>query len=120
VYLASFGTRNIGSGQMCVYGLLQSGAAPAAPAALKAAVRGRFVVLGWAGGAGAGTYTVESNEGGTEHVVASGLVRPEFSDTADVLGTTTYWVRAVSANGTSGRSAGASVTVVKAPVERMH
>jgi len=31
VYLASFGTENVGTGQLCVYGLLPVGAPPAAP-----------------------------------------------------------------------------------------
>jgi hypothetical protein len=36
VYLASFGTRNAGSAQLCVYGLLPDGGAPLAPSTLNA------------------------------------------------------------------------------------
>ncbi len=47
VYLASFGTENIGTGQFCVYGLLPNGPAPAAPEGLRADVRDGVISLSW-------------------------------------------------------------------------
>jgi hypothetical protein len=47
VYLASFGTENVGTGQMCVYGLLPAGPPPDAPANVHASAHGRFVNLTW-------------------------------------------------------------------------
>jgi len=123
VYLASFGTENTGSGQVCVYGLLPDGPAPNAPEKIQAVVRGRFVDVSWppvpADTRGVVTYTLESTQGGVTRVVASGLTRPEFTDAAAEKGTAQYVVTAVNANGKSLRSKPAEVTVGKAPEARM-
>jgi hypothetical protein len=118
VFLASFGTANVGTGQLCVYGLLPSGPPPAAPAGLHAEISGRFVSVAWSAAQGARTYTVESTQGGVAHVVASGLTRPEFTEPAAEKGTIEYRVKAVSSSGQSEFSAPASVTVERAPVPR--
>ena len=119
VYLASFGDQNTGTGQLCVYGLLPGGPAPAAPAAVHAATVGRFVSIDWPAVAGATSYTVESTAGTRRHVVASGLTLPTFTEAAADKGTVEYTVLAVSANGVSAPSAPAVVTIQKAPVPRM-
>jgi outer membrane protein assembly factor BamB len=119
VYLASFGTENIGTGQMCVYGLLPSGPPPDAPAKVEAAIRGRFVEVSWSPVAQAATYTLESTQGGITHIVASGLTRPSFTEAGADKGITEYVVMSVNANGQSTRSAVASVTIGQVPVARM-
>ena len=118
VYLASFGTANVGTGQLCVYGLLPNGPAPDAPADVHASIQGRFVAITWSPAAQAGTYTVESLQGGTTHIVASGLTRPEFTEPAANLGTKKYTVRSVNANGESAPSAIAAVDIEHEPHPR--
>lgn len=118
VYLASFGTANVGTGQLCVYGLLPNGPAPDAPADVHASIQGRFVAITWSPAAQAGTYTVESLQGGTTHIVASGLTRPEFTEPAANLGTKKYTVRSVNANGESAPSTIAAVDIEHEPHPR--
>ena len=115
VYLASFGTENVGTGQLCVYGLLPSGPPPDAPANVEATTKGRFVEVTWSPAPGATTYTVESTQGGAAHRVASGLTRPEYTEPAAATGTVEYVVMAVNANGQSTRSAAASTAIYGAP-----
>jgi hypothetical protein len=119
VYLPSFGTQNTGSGQLCVYGLLPAGPVPAAPAKIEAALRGRFVDVSWSPVAGATTYTLEWVQDGVAQVVASGLTRPEFREAAPEKGVAEFRVRAVNGDGVSAQSAGARVTMDKAPMARM-
>jgi hypothetical protein len=119
VYLASFGTENTGTGQMCVYGLLPEGPAPEAPRNVSAAIHGRFVSVEWSAVAGATTYTVESRHEGTARIVAAGLTRPEFTEPAADKGSTEYMVIAVNANGRSASSLPAKVSVEVVPVPRM-
>jgi len=118
VYLASFGKENIGTGQMCIYGLLPGGPPPDAPAGVHASIQGRFVEVKWSPVSNAITYTVERTQGGAAHIVASGLTRPEFTDPATDQGTTEYVVMSVNANGQSVRSGIASVTVQDVPLPR--
>jgi hypothetical protein len=118
VYLASFGTENVGTGQMCVYGLLPNGPSPDAPASIHALVQGRFVEVKWDPVSNASTYTLMRIKGGKIDRVASGLTRPEFTQPATVQGTIGYAVIAVNANGESIRSAIASVTVQHVPLPR--
>ena len=47
VYLASFGNKNTGSGQLCIYGLLPAGQGPPAPTGLRATERARTISLEW-------------------------------------------------------------------------
>jgi hypothetical protein len=118
VYLASFGTENVGTGQMCVYGLLPAGPPPDAPASVDAAVHGRFVNLTWSPVPEARSYTVESMQGEVSHVIASGLTHPEFTEPASNKGITKYAVIAVNANGQSVHSSVASVDVEEVPFPR--
>jgi outer membrane protein assembly factor BamB len=118
VYLASFGKENIGTGQMCVYGLLPAGSPPDAPANVHAAIQGRFVDLHWDPVSNAITYTVESTQGRATHIVASGLTRPEFSDPATDRGAIEYVVFSVNGDGQSRPSAAAKVAVQHVPISR--
>ena len=118
VYLASFGKENIGTGQMCVYGLLPGGHPPDAPANVRAAIEGRFVEVKWSSVSNATTYSVESTQGGVAHIVASGLTRPEFTEPATDQGATEYVVMSVNSNGPSAPSASARVTVQHVPLPR--
>jgi hypothetical protein len=108
VYLASFGTQNTGSGQLCIYGLLPNGPAPEAPSGLTTRTDNGTVSLSWASAGGAVTYEVEksTNEGRPYIVIASGLTTPTFQDIAVTQGKTYFYrVRAVNANGQGGYSA---------------
>jgi outer membrane protein assembly factor BamB len=119
VYLSSFGTENVGSGQMCVYGLLPSGPPPDAPANVLASTHGRFVEVSWSPVPEAATYTVVSTQGGAAHIVASGLTRPEFTEPAADKGVAEYVVMSDNANGESVRSAAASAAIEKVPTQRV-
>jgi hypothetical protein len=119
VYLSSFGTKNIGTGQLCVYGLLPNGLPPTAPTDLKATIRDQFVALTWRAVPDATTYTVESTQGGAQHIIASGLTMPNFTDPVVDKGITAYSVMAVSTNGQSKHSLPAAVTITQVPVPRM-
>jgi len=123
VYLASFGTENIGTGQFCVYGLLPDGAAPSAPEGLKSDVRDGVVSLSWTPVSGARTYDVKSQDGsdGTLRLLASGLVSAEFTGITPYAGTSVYIVTAVNSNGESSASKPVTVDLQHAAaVEQMH
>jgi hypothetical protein len=108
VYLASFGTENIGTGQLCVYGLLPNGDAPAAPMDVTTKAGDSTVVLTWTATPGARTYRVKRATGvnGSFSVIAAGLTSPSFADeTALNNKTYLYVVSAVNSNGESQASA---------------
>ncbi len=113
VYLSSFGSRNIGSGQLCIYGLLPDGPPPPAPAGLQAAaVHGR-VSLSWGVVSAATVYGVEkSTDGGQSFAsIAGGLITPAFEDAAVAQGKSyMYRVTAVNSNGESGPSNVATIS----------
>lgn len=116
VYLSSFGTENVGSGQFCVYGLLPNGPAPAIPAGLKIASSAGRVDLTWDAVSGARAYTISkaSGAGGSFLVIARGITTPAFEDKAVSQGRTyTYEVRAVNRNGESAPSSPASAEFAK-------
>src|SRR3984957_19634514 len=60
VYLASFGTENVGTGQFCVYGLLprDEAAHPQAPTGAVSELRGGVVTMTWDAVPGAMFYRV--------------------------------------------------------------
>ncbi len=120
VYLASFGTENTGTGQLCVYGLLPEGPLPAAPAGVSAKIEGRFVAVAWSVVPGAETYSVEQIQSGLARIIASGLTEPAFTLPAADKGTADYAVIAVNANGSSAASKPASATVQQVPEPRIH
>lgn len=119
VYLASFGTENTGTGQMCVYGLLPDGPPPPAPTDVQATLANRRVMLEWPRVSGADTYSVTTNQGGSVHVIASGLVRPAYSEPATSKGTVEYTVVALNSNGRSAASQPVRIIVQKVPMPRM-
>ena len=119
VYLASFGTENTGTGQLCVYGQLPNGTGPEAPQSVYAAIQGRFVSVEWSAVPGATTYTVLSRQSGPPRVVASGLTKPAFTEPSAAKGTTEYTIVAVNADGQSIPSAPATVSVEQVPGPRM-
>ncbi|MCU1321964.1 MAG: hypothetical protein JWM43_1613 [Acidobacteriaceae bacterium] len=124
VYLASFGTQNIGTGQICVYGLLPgaTGSVPSAPEHVTAVTRDGLVTLEWQAVGGARTYTVEQVQGGESvHTLATGLVGTTLSGVPAEKGSVAFVVTAVNANGGGARSA--PVTAVAehaAATERGH
>lgn len=114
VYLASFGTQNTGSGQLCIYGLLPSGPAPPPPTTLQARASGNRVSLAWTPSSSATTYDVEkSGDGGrTFATIVSGLTAPAFEDAGISPGKTcVYRVAAVDANGEGPGSDTATVSL---------
>jgi hypothetical protein len=123
VYLASFGTENVGTGQFCVYGLLPDGPAPAAPTALRADVQDGVVSLSWAAVPAARTYNVKSqgaNEGAPQ-TLATGLVSTGFTGITPYKGRSVYVVTAVNSNGESVASKLVTVDLQQAAaVQRSH
>ncbi|MEO6528766.1 MAG: hypothetical protein ABIP93_19270 [Gemmatimonadaceae bacterium] len=116
VYLASFGTENVGTGQLCVYGTLpaRNGAAPTAPAGLKVDVVAGTATITWNASAGATYYRVRrtSTRDPKPRWAATGLRSPTFVEPAPARrDTTTYTVFVVGPGGATGDSA--VVTVPK-------
>ena len=116
VYLASFGTENIGTGQLCVYGTLPANdaATPTAPSGLKVDIAAGMATLTWNASAGASYYRVRrtSTRDPKPQWAATGLTSPTFVEPAPARrDTTTYTVFAIGQAGVSGGSA--SVTVPK-------
>ena len=122
VYLASFGTENIGTGQFCVYGLLPDGAPPAAPVGVTGAVNDGLATISWGAVAGARTYSLGTVDGagGAFHLIVGGVTSLSFNGIPVEAGTTYFVVRAVNSNGVSGDSETVAVSTVKpAAVERV-
>jgi len=114
VYLASFGTSNVGSGQLCVYGLLPDGPAPLPPSSVNVSPGVGQVSLIWAASKDAATYTVRRSIDIAEpfETMARGLTSTAFSDiTASTGKTYQYAVSAVNANGEGGPSIIASISL---------
>ncbi len=121
VYLSSFGTKNTGTGQLCVYGLLPNGAVPDAPTNPRAYAHEKNVTIEWDSVPGAVTYTVESTQGGGPHIIGSGLTKPLFVEPAAEKGKTQYRVIAVNGNGPGAPSAPAEFDIQDVPKMRaMH
>jgi hypothetical protein len=124
VYLASFGTQNVGTGQFCVYGLLPSRDSSKLPAPVsgKAEIKGEFVTLTWGPVAAAQFYRVTrtSTLEPEERIVGTGLTTPQFKEPAPERGeSATYTILAVGTNGTSAPSAPINVTVPKSKSKPM-
>ncbi|MFZ3201772.1 MAG: malectin domain-containing carbohydrate-binding protein [Candidatus Acidiferrales bacterium] len=120
VYLGSFGTANAGSGQLCIYGLLNvTCSAPTAPSGLSgSAVSAGQVSLTWTAGSStcAATYTIfrSTTSGFTPSVanqIAGGVGTTSYTDDTAGAGTTYYYlVEEVNGGGASGPSNQASAT----------
>lgn len=118
VYLASFGTENVGTGQLCVYGLLpRSGAAPPpAPSVATAGLHDRQVTLTWHPTPGARFYRIQraTSRAPEPKTVATGLTTATFTEPAPAPGeSATYTIFAVGRNGVSGASEPVVVAVEK-------
>jgi hypothetical protein len=119
VYLASFGTRNTGSGQLCVYGLLPDGPAPLTPSAMNVSAGDRQVSLSWAASTDATTYIVKrsTKNAGPLETIARGLTSTTFTDMTASNGMTyQYTVNAVNSNGESAPSSIATVFLPNPPL----
>ncbi|GAC1419462.1 MAG: hypothetical protein NVSMB62_12170 [Acidobacteriaceae bacterium] len=106
VYLASFGMQNVGSGQLCVYGLLsnEGGAKLQVPKGATAQNRSDGVALTWNPVVGARAYRVErtSSQEPSPRVVAFGLVVPAYAEPTPIHGeTVSYRIFAVGTQGVS-------------------
>ncbi|HZR28218.1 MAG TPA: malectin domain-containing carbohydrate-binding protein, partial [Terriglobales bacterium] len=121
VYLGSFGTANVGSGQLCVYGLLPTNCSiPTAPSGLTAtAVSGNQVNLSWTASTAncsIGYSVFRSTTSGftpsSSNQIASGIFNATtFSDTSAAPGTTYFYVvEGVDPAGSSTPSNQASAT----------
>lgn len=116
VYLASFGSQNTGSGQLCVYGLLPGSAFPTIPTELKASPQNGRVLLSWSASGQAATYDVKksTDNGQSFSRIAGGLTTPAFIDPAVSQGKTyLYKVSAVTAGGESADSSPVSAAFSK-------
>ena len=115
VYLASFGSENIGTGQFCVYGLLPSkaGVKLAAPANAKASMSAGRLTLTWNSVAGARAYRVlrTSTLEPEAKTVAWGLTTPTFTEPAPERGeSASYTILALGEDGVGPKSEVLSVT----------
>jgi hypothetical protein len=104
VYLASFGTENVGSGQFCVYGPLPAKGAPevTAPATVTASVAAKRLTLTWDPVPGARYYRVirKSTIEPKGKMVAMGLTTETYSEPAPERGElASYAIVAVTADG---------------------
>jgi len=104
VYLASFGSENIGTGQFCVYGNLPTKDAPElpAPSSVKAVVVAKRLTLTWDPVPGARYYRVyrKSTLQPEETMVATGLTTETYTEPAPERGESlSYSVVAVAADG---------------------
>ena len=122
VYLASFGTENVGTGQLCVYGLLPvEGKKLRTPTGVQAEVMRGIVALTWKPNPEAMFYRVvrsSSLESGWK-TVATGLTLPKFAEPAPEHGESLrYMVFAVGTDGASAASDPVRLATRKAiPVE---
>jgi hypothetical protein len=113
VYLASFGSDNVGTGQFCVYGLLPTKNGPelAAPSAVASSVVDKRLVLTWAAVPGARVYRVfrKSTLEPESKMIATGLTTPAYSEPEPERGESmSYTVVAVAADGRAGAMSSAA------------
>jgi outer membrane protein assembly factor BamB len=109
VYLASFGTENVGTGQFCAYGLLPAKDAVklTAPTGVKAKIIDGRLTLTWDATSGARDYRVlrTSTLEPDSRLVAIGLTTGKFTEPAPERGeSATYTIVAVGTNGISEKS----------------
>jgi hypothetical protein len=107
VYLASFGSENIGTGQFCVYGALPAKDTTElpAPSSVKATVVTKSLTLTWNPVPGARYYRVyrKSTLQPEEKIVAMGLTTETYAEPAPERGElSSYSVVAVAADGRAG------------------
>jgi hypothetical protein len=120
VYLGSFGTANVGTGQVCVYGLLPTNCTiPTAASGLTAtAISGSQVNLSWTASTAScpASYnifrsTTSAFTPSSSNQIASGVFATTFSDTTASPGTTYFYVvEGTDSAGSSSPSNQASAT----------
>ncbi len=121
VYLPSFGRKNTGTGQLCIYGLLPTANGPklAPPANLTYTTADHRTALTWSAVPGATTYRVlrRSSLEPSPVTVAYGLTTPHFTEAEPARGeTVSYTVVGVDRNGAGAESQPTSVeSLVPAP-----
>ena len=118
VYLASFGSENTGTGQLCVYGLLPAagGVRLAAPTEVKGSVSSGLLTLSWNPVARARTYRVSqtSTLESAEKTIAVGLTSTTLTEPAPERGeVASYTISAVGDDGVSSKSEVLAVTSPK-------
>jgi hypothetical protein len=118
VYLPSFGSENVGTGQFCVYGLLPTNRRPTleAPTDAKTSILEGNLTLTWSRVVGAQIYRVlrTSTLEPKEKTVAWGLTTPKFTEPAPERGeTATYRIVAISPDGSGAMSEIVTVTSPK-------
>jgi outer membrane protein assembly factor BamB len=121
VYLASFGTKNVGTGQICVYGLLPTaGGAIAAPGGLRGELKDGTVRLTWEAVPGARFYRVVRMAGGGEaETVGRGLTATSFAEAMYPRDWAEYRVLAVGTNGAVSHGAMVKVESPREHTDRM-
>jgi hypothetical protein len=117
VYLASFGNENVGTGQVCVYGLLpmKSAARLAAPTGVKVSAFRGNLTLTWDPVPGARIYRVlrMTTLEPVKKTVAMGLTTTTFTEPAPERGESASY--AIIAVGVDGISAGSETVKVASP-----
>jgi hypothetical protein len=119
VYLASFGTQNTGSGQLCVYGLLPNGDAPPPPLTINTSAEDNEVHLSWTSTGDATTYAVKRSikNASPFETIARGLTSTVFTDITVSNGTTyQYTLSSMNSNGESAPSTVVTVDLPKPPL----
>jgi hypothetical protein len=120
VYLASFGTQNVGTGGLCIYGLLPGGPSPQTPAGLAATITAKKVTLTWQPVAGARTYTVSAaaQAAGPFHLISAGLTTPVLRDLPVQEHSEYFVVQSQNSNGHSEMSVAVSAVSAPSATER--
>ena len=118
VYLSSFGTENVGTGQFCVYGLLsaKSEVMPTAPTGIQASILHGNLTLTWNVVPGARVYRVvrTSTLEPEAKTIAMGLTTPRYTEPAPERGEmATYTILAVGDDGVSAMSEAVKYTLRK-------
>jgi outer membrane protein assembly factor BamB len=120
VFLASFGDRNTGTGQLCIYGLLPSGPPPATPATLSATTQGSKFSLTWRPSPTAETYTIfaAATPAGPFRPIAAGLTTPALNSIPSERDLHVFTVRAHNANGDSAPSTPIAINLPATATQR--
>jgi hypothetical protein len=101
VFLASFGKENIGTGGLCIYGLLPGDKVPASPTNIASVIKGGSITLTWPANPVAITYSIASSDkpSGPFHTIAIGLTTPTYAGIQAPIGMSYYTVTASNSNG---------------------
>jgi hypothetical protein len=122
VYLASFGTQNTGTGQLCVYGLLPTPSANTpSPTNLTATLKDGQATLTWTPTPNARFYRITRTSPKVPNPtpIAFGLTTPTFTEPMYPRDSATYAVTAIGISGTESPVSTITLTVPKAHSDRM-